>query len=224
MKMSEQQEYLISRYDDPDLSGQERSELAALLKGNEEAQALLEEYRHLDGHLAMMGQTASPVSVETFVRAVHERIDATSHEKIPAAASRPKRSVLRFPGWMRPIAAAAAAVAVVLLAWMLFPSRPGLSEPERVEPIRRVHVSPAATEPTAKSLVVVRLEGHGVRNTETARKIQLASMVDYPTPASAGVDEGQGEVLCYAVHRHAGDARKANESNGDSFFGFMSEM
>jgi anti-sigma factor RsiW len=106
--MREEQELLISRYDDPDLTDPERQELDALLDGEPEARAIVEQYRKLDDQLATLADLSSSVDFDRFRDGVNDKLDRLQ-------ARRPVRRLL----WRVLVPLSAAAVfLLVALPWI----------------------------------------------------------------------------------------------------------
>ena len=106
--MREEQEFLISRYDDPDLTGSDRQELDALLDGEPEARAIVEQYRKLDDQLATLADHSSSVNLDRFRDGVNDKLDQLQ-------ARRPVRRLL----WRVLVPLSAAAVfLLVALPWI----------------------------------------------------------------------------------------------------------
>ena len=106
--MREEQEILISRHDDPDLTGLERQELDALLEGEPEARAMVEQYRKLDDQLATLADLSSSVDFDRFRDGVNDKLDQL----------RTRRPVQRLLWRVLVPMSAAAVFLLVALPWM----------------------------------------------------------------------------------------------------------
>ncbi len=102
--INEQQEFLISRYDDPDLTDQQRRELDELLADHPDARDLLEQYKALDDRFDQWPNESQEWDLSDFAKQVNQKIDGGS-----------EKSESKIPFWkiLVPIAAAAM-IAIVI--------------------------------------------------------------------------------------------------------------
>jgi len=179
--ITEELDILLSRYDDPDLSGSERARLEEALSQDAQARAMLAQYRRLDEHLARLPDALGAVDFEQFGRGVRQALDASA---------RPGRQWRRLL-WpvLTPLAAAAAVLLIVLSGGLLVETEPSGPAAELSQPrVPRVVVQ---AEPVrARRLAVVELSwqapgqaNHGTSSSESVICVQRApatSVADQP--------------------------------------------
>ncbi len=178
-------EFLISRYNDPDLSASERKALSVLL-GETESRRMEEEYRRLDAMLARIPSVTEGVDYAAFSERVRAGIADRSWRKADERATAFR--------WIAPLAAAAVFLMTAIPLWYLHrgsdrpgPSiRPGTAVVVNPEiPVGRV-VSQVAvmdqtvTEPTAHSRVKAGAAG------ETAGPDEDGTVMCFVSPEGSG--------------------------------------
>ena len=106
--ISKENENLISRYDDPELSTSERQQLTEFLETDDEARDLEAQYRRLDAELETLPDGLEGVDFSGFRRRIRESIESAP------VVRRPHRQL-----WTRwaPIAAAASMAIAFLSIW-----------------------------------------------------------------------------------------------------------
>ena len=119
---SEQLEQLVSRYNDPDLTEQERAQLGEVLRDNAEAQELLRQYQKLDDALAGLPDVTSGVDQGRFTAEVKSAL-AQGRRKSQSTAARPSRFRLGWP--MRVAALVAVGLLAAIAYWSLTGDGPG---------------------------------------------------------------------------------------------------
>lgn len=137
--VSEQDEFLLSRMLDRDLTGEEES---ALLRRLAAEPALKMSYRSLaevNDALAARRGDVPDVDYDGFHERVMEQVEAETGE-----AAR----VVRFPAWARVAAPLAAAAAIVLAVWFQPGSVPTSVTPPGVGPVAQRDVTPPVVEET----------------------------------------------------------------------------
>ncbi|GEM_PF-1451393 len=113
--ISKENENLISRYDDPELSTAERQQLTELLETDDEARKFEAHYRRLDAELETLPDGLDGVDFSGFRRRIRESIEIAPAPVI----RRPHRQL-----WTRwaPIAAAASVAIAFISIWHSFKS------------------------------------------------------------------------------------------------------
>jgi len=153
--ISKENENLISRYDDPELSTSERQQLTELLETDDQARELEAQYRRLDAELETLPDGLDGVDFSGFRRRIRESIETASAPVI----RRPHRYL-----WTRwaPIAAAASVAIAFLSIWHSFKSDtitvipPPPELPVAVEPTNNVQI--ASVSYTSSEEVVNRIQ------------------------------------------------------------------
>ena len=219
MAISKEQEFLISRFDDPDLTADERHELDVLLQ-DPAAQAVLEEYRQVDAVLAKWPTAGKNYDVTAFTRQVNERLD-----RIERRAGSGRRAIWRY---LAPVAAAAAVMIVVLPQW----NRSGESGgPAGGSDLSAVATNDAAEntgsvvananeaeQPLVPRMQVVLQEPSlgAIAASQRIVKVQLARME--VTSATETVEDN-GSILCFgsAAAEPRDRARQRGSGLGDGY-------
>jgi anti-sigma factor RsiW len=195
---TEELEILISRYDDGDLSAQEKAAVEAAVARDPAARVMLEQYRRINRELAALPSGLEGVDFAAFGQRVRRAVGG----RTPAPATRDRKLWQQWR-WAAPLAAAAA-LAVLTLPWLLTSRPTSAPQTARVAGpavtisgapsvtsvmVAQVSLNPAQVIGAARTAVVT-LENHGGGNDEAsaAKATFAASKMD-------------GEVLCYAVAR-----------------------
>lgn len=196
--LDQELEQLMSRSGDGDLTGEERARLEGAVAQDAEARAVWEEYRRLDGHLAVMGGETDGVDWEAFGSRVRDAV----------ASAEVRRGRVRL--WRRVAAVAAmAAVALGALGWLAFRGG-GATEPERV--VGRVQIAAVSGwERPMRRVVELEVEqsSEGVRVSEVDVAMVQEGAVE------SGEEDESGEVICsVGGEEPAGTNGKTSTENG----------
>ena len=200
--ISQENENLISRYDDPELSPSERQQLTELMETDDEAREFEAKYRRLDAELETLPDGLGVLDFTGFRRRIRESIESAP--------------VIRMPHhrlWSRwvPLAAAASVAIAFLSLWQLFTTK--------TTPL----LPPSIGEGFTNKVMVKQLDsqpGQAVVN-----RIQLSAA---PTPIAAAsfpVDResdsvyDEGGVICFI-----GSESDTNGASVPSATGFLSSL
>ncbi|KPK77564.1 MAG: hypothetical protein AMJ79_02720 [Phycisphaerae bacterium SM23_30] len=112
---SEELEKLISRYNDPDLTDEERTQLDQVLEDDPVLRGILEQYQRLDGALGQLPDGLEKVDFARFSRQVREAVAGVEASWL---------STLSLRRFLMPIAAAAAIIIAALPIFLLPDRRP----------------------------------------------------------------------------------------------------
>ena len=196
--ISQENENLISRYDDPELSPSERQQLTELMETDEQARELEAQYRRLDAELETLPDGLEGVDFTGFRRRIRESIETAPAIRMP-----------HHRLWSRwiPLAAAASVAIAFLTLWQLFTTKTTPLLPPTLESgfTNKVMVKQPASPP---SQVVVN-------------RIQLSAAPSAVAAASFVVDResdtvyDEGGVICFVGSES--DAKGASEPSATGF-------
>ncbi len=193
--LTPEQEILISRYDDPDLTASERVELENLLE-RPEGQEIRRQFERLDRELANLPPIAAQIDEAAFRHGVGQRLD----EDAGIQGSRRRLQLWRY---LLPLTAAAA-IALVALPFL---STNDLTVPvdKGSNPLAPNHSAPSAP------MQFVRIDPAGPVKTsqQTIVQVRLAHYTEQPV-INETMEET--EILCYATatpDKSSSDANRA---------------
>jgi len=198
----EEKEYLISRYNDPDLNEEERKELSALL-GEEESRRMQEEYRRLDAMLSKIPSSVEGVDFEAFSNRVRAGISQVSWRTADRRAT-----IFR---WVAPLAAAAVFMMAAIPLWYV--QRDSETAFPTVSPGVAVVVNPEIPRGMVISQVKVmdltpQEQGVGSIAVSTVVPLQVTSKED------------EGTVMCF-VSPEANGQRGNKQTESEAYLGIL---
>lgn len=147
-RINEQDEMLLNRLLDDDLSADETAALRQRIEREPALRSVWERLTRINGLLRDRRADTCEINWGRFHASVVNRIEA---DAVPVAR------VIRFPWWARMAAPLAAAAAVALVVMLRVPheqTKPGVPEPGM---IRVAYHAPQSTAPGAAGAIVVRI-------------------------------------------------------------------
>ena len=197
--INKENEMLISRFGDPDLSSAERTQLDKLLQSDPQARDLLEQYQKLNQRLENLPDPLENLDLNSFTQNVNRAIDLTLLRK--------SRSFLRHT--LLPLSAAAALViAALALFYTTAQNQPLIPDNDSVKTIVNNNNGAPGTMSTSDinqntfvqaNVKLVQMPQAFDRN--IIRNVSIAAVPDWRVAmAGQGIShhDGPGEVIAFA--------------------------
>lgn len=205
--VSKENEYLISRYDDPDLSPAELQQLGELLETDDAARKLEAKYRRLDAELETLPDGLDGVDLTGLSRRVRQRIESA------AVIPLPRRRL-----WTRwaPIAAAASVAISLISLWYVF-------KPEPISPRHPLPTSPIATVSPMSKMRLATIEPANPKRVVNRIRLSMSPATVEEQRIAMDIKSDSvydtGGIIC-----SVGSENDASESHELSMMGFLSTL
>lgn len=188
--LDEQDEFLISRMTDGDLSPEERAQVERLLAESAEAREVLRQYRQLNGLMRLARETpvADYDAMRRDILSATQETDVSTSERMTladgeeVASDTRSRQFWSSGGMLRKLAIAASLVLAVGLSWQFYRSTPHGLSPGNTQSGSSDGSSPMVS--TAQNVGVVTVLGPQVERPSTPGVVKIEIG---PAPSVAGL-------------------------------------